>query len=76
MSTITSAAGVVLLGKIFFTLLMWWIGEEGKRSLRAQELSSLMAKIQKEGDNLGKQIKEELNRHSKEDWNDISPREG
>jgi len=51
------------------------MGNKIKREIRAKELSSLMAKIQKEGDNLGKQIRDELNTYSGVGWENISVRE-
>lgn len=74
MSTVTAASTIFFI-KILWTLLNWFMGNKIKREIRAKELSSLMAKIQKEGDNLGKQIRDELNTYSGVGWENISVRE-
>jgi hypothetical protein len=73
----SSSVGTALLfGKILWVLITWYLGATDQRALRAKELSALLAKVRKQGDALGKQLRDELNKHSDKDWDDIDIRKG
>jgi Holliday junction resolvase RusA-like endonuclease len=60
---------------IIVLLLKWFFGAKAERAQRAKELSNLFSKVQKDGDNLGKQVWDNLSKKSAVDWEDIKLRE-
>lgn len=66
---------ITIVLQILFKIGMWYFGKKAERAMRVKEISALLKKITKEGDNLADQLHNEMARKSTTDWEDIPIRE-
>jgi hypothetical protein len=65
---------VLAVLNIGLSIFGWFWGKKLEREKRAKEIVELFGKITKEGDVLAIQIRNEMSKHSDQDWGDIKPR--